>query len=72
MRRALDQAVLGDFEAIIQSMCVTLYRIGHTAMRRHDKNHLILGSFIKEWALDAESWKAAAPYVDMIAPQHFN
>jgi hypothetical protein len=72
VRAALDEKILGDFEAIIQHMCVTLYRIGHDAIRKHDTNHLILGSFIKEWALDAESWAAAAPYVDVMAPQHVN
>ena len=72
VRQTLDPNILADFEAIIQHMCVTLYRIGHTAIRRHDKNHLILGSFIKEWALDEDSWKAAAPYVDVMSPQHVN
>ena len=72
IRRGLDEQKLKDFEAIISHMCVTLYQLGHDAIRRHDQNHLIFGSFIKEWALTAESWKAAAPYVDMIAPQHFN
>lgn len=41
-------------------------------MRRWDNNHLILGSFIKEWALSVDSWKTVAPYVNMIARQHFN
>ena len=68
----LDSQQLEDFEAILSHMCVTLYKIGHTAIRRWDTNHLILGSFIKEWALTGESWKAAAPYLDMIAPQHIN
>ncbi|MEM7143641.1 MAG: hypothetical protein AAF591_00810 [Verrucomicrobiota bacterium] len=72
VRPTLDEDQLADFEAIIQHMCVTLYRIGHDAIRKHDENHLILGSFIKEWALDEESWKAAAPYVDVMAPQHVN
>ena len=72
IRRGLDPQKLRDFEAIISHMCITLYRLGHDAIRRHDQKHLILGSFIKEWALTAESWKLAAPYVDMIAPQHFN
>lgn len=72
VREDLDQTKLADFEAIVSHMCVTLYKIGHTAVRRWDKNHLILGSFIKEWALSIDSWKKAAPYVDMIAPQHVN
>lgn len=72
VREVLDPAKLADFEAIIRHMCVTLYKTGHDAIRRWDKNHIILGSFIKEWALDTESWKAAAPYVDLLAPQHVN
>ena len=72
IRKGLNERKLKDFEAIIQHMCVTLYKIGHDAIRRYDTNHLILGSFIKEWALTAESLKKAAPYVDMLAPQHVN
>ncbi len=72
IRKGLNEQKLKDFEAIIQHMCVTLYKIGHNAIRRYDTNHLILGSFIKEWALTADSLKRAAPYVDMLAPQHVN
>lgn len=68
----LDSAQMEDYQAILRHMAVTLYEIAHTAIRRWDNNHLIFGSFIKEWALSGESWKAAAPYVDMIAPQHVN
>ena len=68
----LEPAQMHDYRAILSHMAVSLYRIAHNAIRRWDTNHLILGSFIKEWALDGESWKAAAPYVDMIAPQHVN
>jgi len=69
---SLDKQKLADFEAIVSHMCVSLYRLGHESIRRWDKNHLILGSFIKEWALSLDSWKEAAPFVDMIAPQHVN
>lgn len=70
--KSLDQHKLADFEAIVSHMCLSLYKLGHSAIRQWDKNHLILGSFIKEWALSIDSWKKAAPYVDMIAPQHIN
>tara|TARA_R110002049_G_scaffold182485_2_gene350328 strand:- start:62899 stop:64350 length:1452 start_codon:yes stop_codon:yes gene_type:complete len=70
--QSLDKDKLADFEAIVSHMCVSLYKLGHDAIRRWDDNHLILGSFIKEWALSTDSWKRAAPYVDMIAPQHVN
>ena len=72
IRASLNGRKLADFEAIVSKMCVTLYRLGHDAIRRWDENHLILGSFIKEWALSVDSWKKVVPYVDMIAPQHVN
>ncbi len=70
--KRLDPRKVADFNAIISHMCIHLYKIAHAAIRRYDQNHLILGSFIKEWALTPESWKAAAPYLDVIAPQHWN
>jgi hypothetical protein len=72
VRGTLSARRVADFEAIISNMCTTLYRTGHDAIRRWDRNHLILGSFIKEWALSADSWKEVVPYVDLISPQHFN
>jgi len=72
IRRKLDPRKVDDFNAIIEHMCIHLYKMAHTAIRRYDNNHLILGSFIKEWALTGESLKAAAPYLDLIAPQHWN
>ena len=72
IRARLDAEKLADFEAIVSHMCESLYQLGHSAIRRWDKNHLILGSYIKEWALSVDSWKKMAPYVDMAAPQHVN
>ncbi len=68
----LDPRKVEDFNAILSHMCIYLYKMAHAAIRRYDNNHLILGSFIKEWALTGESWKAAAPYLSLIAPQHWN
>jgi hypothetical protein len=53
-------------------MAMTLYKIGYKAIRKWDTNHLIFGSFVKEFAISPNTWKAAAPYMDMIAPQHIN
>ena len=72
VRAQLDARQVADFEAILSHMAITLYKIGHDAIRRWDTNHLIFGSFVKEFALSPESFKAAARYMDMIAPQHIN
>jgi hypothetical protein len=72
VRQNLDPRQVEDFEAILAHMAVTLYKIGYDAIRRWDSNHLIFGSFVKEFALSDETSKAMAPYVDMVAPQHIN
>jgi len=72
IRAQLGPRQVDDFEAILSHMAITLYKIGHDAIRRWDTNHLIFGSFVKEFVLSAETSKAMAPYVDMVAPQHIN
>ena len=49
--------MVDDFNAIVSHMCIHLYKMAHAAIRRYDKNHLILGSFIKEWGLRASPGK---------------
>lgn len=71
-KKQVDDQQFEDFEAIVSLMCTTLYRTAHESIRRWDQNHLIFGSFIKEWALSQDSWKRGAPFVDTIAPQHFD
>ena len=56
----------------IRKMAVHLYRTVHDAIHQHDPNHLILGPYVKEQSFDLKTWKALAPYVDMLSPQHFN
>jgi hypothetical protein len=72
VNKTLNKEQFDDFEAIVSLMCTTLYRTAHQSIRRWDQNHLIFGSFIKEWALSEDSWKQVAPFVDTIAPQHFD
>ncbi len=56
----------------VREMAVTLYRSAHDAIRRHDPNHLILGPYVKEQSFDLKTWKALAPFVDTLTPQHVN
>jgi hypothetical protein len=44
----------------------------HKLIRRHDENHLLFGSFVKEWSFAPQTWKALAPYIDVLSPQHCN
>lgn len=48
------------------------YQVTHDAIRRYDKNHLILGDRYEARApLPEEVVKAALPYVDVLSFQHF-
>ena len=68
--RSLKPDLVEDFEALVAMIAVHLYRLGHTEIRKWDRNHLIFGAYLKTHSLDARTWKAVAPYVDAIAPQH--
>jgi hypothetical protein len=49
------------------------YRVTHDAIRRYDKNHLILGDRYEGKALlPDEVLRAAAPYVDVLSFQYFS
>lgn len=49
------------------------YRITHDAIRRYDRNHLILGDRYEAGGrLAAEVFAAAQPYVDVFSFQHFS
>jgi len=61
-----------DLQDRIRHMAVSLYRMAHDAVRRHDPNHLILGPYVKEQSFDLETWQALAPWVDTLTPQHVN
>jgi len=48
------------------------YRVTHDAIRRYDKNHLILGDrYEANAALPEEVVRAALPWVDVLSFQHF-
>lgn len=49
------------------------YRITHDAIRRYDRNHLILGDrYEANRLLSAEVMRAALPFVDVLSFQHFS
>ena len=49
------------------------YKVTHEAIRRYDKNHLILGDrYEASKLLSEEVIQAASPYVDVLSFQHFS
>lgn len=54
-------------------MAAKYYRITHDAIRRYDKNHLILGDrYEASRPMADEVIEAAKPYVDVLSFQHFS
>ena len=54
-------------------LATTYYRVTHDAIRRYDKNHLILGDRYEAGRPIAdEVIQAAKPYVDVLSFQHFS
>jgi hypothetical protein len=56
----------------LKAMATTYYRICHEAVRRYDRNHLILGDrYEARGRMAIEVLQAAAPYVDVMSFQNF-
>jgi len=64
------QGMYEDAQALLGEIIEQVYRLGYEAIRRHDPNHMIYGSYVKEATLTTEMWLRVAPYIDVIAPQH--
>ncbi len=57
----------------LSELATRYYRITHDAVRRYDKNHLILGDrYEAKAALPEEVVRAALPYVDVLSFQDFS
>lgn len=65
-----SQELFDDSQALLGEIMEHTYRIAHEAVRKHDTNHLIFGSYVKEASITAENWERIAPYIDVITPQH--
>lgn len=56
-----DPVKRGDFEAISDAFAVQAYRVGHAAIRQHDRRHVIIGMYVKAANFAPELWKKVAP-----------
>ncbi|MEM9018672.1 MAG: hypothetical protein AAGC68_16810, partial [Verrucomicrobiota bacterium] len=65
-----SEKLFEDSQALYGEIMEQTYRLTYEAVHRHDSNHLIFGSYVKEASLTAENWKRIAPYIDVITPQH--
>ncbi|MEM9283514.1 MAG: hypothetical protein AAGA96_16950 [Verrucomicrobiota bacterium] len=65
-----SQELFDDAQALLGEIVEHTYRLAHGAIRKHDKNHLILGCYIKEASLTVDHWKRIGPYIDVLTPQH--
>lgn len=67
-----NRDIAADQEALIAEIVVHVNRIGHAEIRKVDSNHMVLGCYVKGVTYSAELWNRIAPYVDVLAPQHFS
>jgi hypothetical protein len=61
--------LLADFEEVFEELAVQVYKVAFEEIRRHDKNHMILGGYVKDMTYPTRTWVRLAPYVDVLAPQ---
>jgi len=61
-----------DDGAFCQQVIARYYQVVSAAMRRHDPNHLYLGTRFHGWVLvQDETFKACGPYVDVVSANYY-
>ncbi len=67
--RAGAHDILADAEALLEEIVHQLHQVAHTEIRKHDANHLVLGSYVKHTTYTPRIWTRIAPYIDALGPQ---
>ncbi|MDE0110336.1 MAG: hypothetical protein OXN96_21230 [Bryobacterales bacterium] len=67
--QAGSKDVLADAEALLGEIVEQLHKVSHAEIRKHDSNHMVLGSYVKHTTYTNGIWKRIAPYIDALGPQ---
>lgn len=67
-----NKDIAADQHALIGEIIEQVNRLGHTEIRKVDKNHMALGCFVKGVTYSPDIWERITPYIDVLAPQHFS
>jgi hypothetical protein len=71
-RKNPAQIIPEDDNAFCQKMITRYYQVVSAAIRRHDPNHLYLGTRFHGWVLlQDETFKACGPYVDVVSVNYY-
>ncbi len=68
--RVVSDEQLRDFDALCGAVVARLAFLAEKYLREGDPNHLVLGPSVKEYNMSEAMWKALAPHVDVLGPQH--
>jgi hypothetical protein len=61
--------IVADADALLSEIVYQLHKMAYEEIRTLDKNHMILGCYVKDVTYSEAIWKRIAPYVDLLAPQ---
>lgn len=67
--RTGSKNILADAEALLGEIVEQLHKVSHTEIRKHDSNHMVLGSYVKHTTYTTGIWKRIARYIDALGPQ---
>ena len=66
--QAGSKHILADAEALLGEIVEQLHKVSHSEIRKHDSNHMVLGSYVKHTTYTKGIWKRIAPYIDALGP----
>jgi hypothetical protein len=67
-----NESIATDQKALLAEIVEQVHKLAHTEIRKVDSSHMVLGCYVKGSTYTGEIWKRIAPYIDVLAPQHFS
>ena len=67
--RSGSEDILRDAEALLGEVVEQLHKVAHAEIRKHDPNHMVMGSYVKHTTYTRGIWNRIAPFIDALGPQ---
>ena len=67
--QAGSREILADAKVLLGEIVKQLHKVAHAEIRKHDSNHMVLGSYIRHTTYTKGIWERIGPYIDALGPQ---
>ena len=66
------ERISDDLDVLLSEIVLKVHKLAYDEIRKLDKDHMLLGCYVKDVTYSERTWKKIAPYTDLIGPQDFS